>query len=263
MDAQPPEAWPPVVQPATDPLSSPPQRLAFLHIPKTGGTALTAALAKRWPRLRVVEGVQTVELLPADLAAQFDLVAGHFYAFQLAHPAFRGFAPVTILREPFARLLSSWRYMRHCVAIGIRPTPGMAFAAKVDFPEYAFSGAAAADRHGHLMHLGLDSFAEAPVTPLGVLLERALRRLRGMRVGVTEELPLFLGHLAAEAGCTGPVALGRLQVTEGAEPDGLSAVQRATLREVMAPDYALYDAAREMMLRRVAAGPPPVPVTMG
>lgn len=234
-------------------------RIAFLHIPKTAGTSLTQTLARRWPRVRIVAGLDDLETLPADLHLGCDLVAGHFYGFQLGHPALTRFTPVTVLRDPFERLLSSWRFMRLSYEQGAPLTPGIDHARRVSFAEYAFSGIGATDRHGQLYILGLDSIEAAPTAPLRDLLQKAQERLAAMHVGVTEELPLFVNHLMGKAGVAGPVVIDRLLVSpvRGDEDGGLSSVQRAALREVMAPDFALHAYARELMLRRLEAGASP------
>jgi len=234
-------------------------RIAFLHIPKTAGTSLTQTLARRWPRVRIVAGLAGLEALPADLHLGCDLVAGHFYGFQLAHPALARFTPITVLRDPLERLFSSWRFMRLSYERGAPLTPGIDHARRVSFAEYAFSGIGATDRHGQLYILGLDSIEAAPTAPLRDLLRKAQERLATMRVGVTEELPLFVNHLMAEAGVTETIEIDRVLVTPVTEDeDGrLTSLQRAALREVMAPDFALYDYARELMLRRLEADTSP------
>ena len=101
--------------PAADGPDSSLARLAFLHIPKTAGTSLTEVLARRWGRVRIV--AECAELYAPSAAEAFrglNLVAGPFYAFQLDLPALRGFAPVTVLRDPLDRLVSSWRFARSC-----------------------------------------------------------------------------------------------------------------------------------------------------
>jgi SAM-dependent methyltransferase len=242
---------------------APPCRIAFLHIPKTAGSSFTAALAQRWGRVRIVATAEEVDALDAEAAAGLDLLAGHFYAFQLDRPAFAGFTPVTVLRDPYRRLRSSYAFARMCAERNLPLTPAMAYAARVPFAEYAFSGIAAADRHAQLYLLGLTGTEAAGATPLGDLLVRARQRLEGMRVGVTEALQPFLDRLFRESGAAAAPPLGNLVATgAAAAEDDLTAAQKAALRDLLAPDFALHAHARELMLRRLehppaAPGPRP------
>jgi hypothetical protein len=101
-----------------------------MHIPKTAGTALTAALAAL-PAQRAVlsafdhclygnfRAFETMDphiqagiyATPADLPPDCDLITGHF-----ARGTLRAINPqasiITVLREPFSRLLSHWQYWR-------------------------------------------------------------------------------------------------------------------------------------------------------
>jgi hypothetical protein len=242
---------------AKGPARPPPlARIAFLHLSKTAGTSLTEVLARRWGRVWIVaESTELDAPAAAGTLRGVDLVAGHFYAHQLDLPALRGFAPVTVLRDPLDRLVSSWRFARACAEAGEPLTPAMLYASRVGFAEYAFSGIAAADRHAQLYILGVAPEEPAETAPLGGLLRCALRRLEGMRaVGVTEALPAFLDRLFAEAGAGAPPPLPRLLGREAppAEDEGrLTRRRRAALEEVLAPDRALHAQARALLLRRL------------
>ena len=102
--------------------------LVFMHIPKTSGSALVAALATDGADTvrgfdRSIFGgfddfatlaspiTATIAFSPADLPSQPSLVAGHFALSTLraAYPT----APLfTLWREPRSRLLSHWLYWR-------------------------------------------------------------------------------------------------------------------------------------------------------
>ncbi len=103
--------------------------LAFLHIPKTAGSSLIAALVQSLQPATVLSGFDTVLFgaftnfasLDPTLSAQIHLpnaplpsaplVAGH-----MAYATLRQTAPatqiITILREPVSRLLSHWLFWR-------------------------------------------------------------------------------------------------------------------------------------------------------
>ena len=246
-------AAPPVFHQASSPVpgGGPLSRIAFLHIPKSAGSSFTRGLARHWKRIRILPTADALDSLDHK-SLHLTLIAGHFYAHQLSHPAFEHFTPVTVLREPMQRLFSSWKFARRCNREGLPLGAAMRYSAQVPFLEYAFSALGAADRHAQLYILGATPGVPASSTPLGEVLETAKRRLRGMRVGVVDELQPFLDSLLAEAGIGEPPVLQHLLASsEPNAEDGLTAAQRQTLREVMAPDYALYDLARELMLRRL------------
>ena len=86
--------------------------VAFLHIPKCAGTAVTRALASLFTPSEICpEWTQRLHEMPPEELARYRLVSGHFY-WDLAErlPA-SGFV-FTFLREPRERLLSLYYYFR-------------------------------------------------------------------------------------------------------------------------------------------------------
>jgi hypothetical protein len=232
---------------------TPGDRLAFLHIPKTAGTSLTRALATHWGRVKIIGDNRILGEMAPDGLKNISLFAGHFYAHQLNHPALAGFTPITVLRDPLARLFSEYRFASTVAKLGQPLPPRMQFALKVSFFEYAFSEWGTAGRHSQLFILG----AKAPPfplksIPLGDILENAKRVVSQMRVGVTDNLNPFVAKLFAEMGLPSP-KISNLNTQERAESDGLTFSQRQTLREVLAPDYALYEYGRDLMEQWLAS----------
>ncbi|WP_203076708.1 sulfotransferase family protein [Falsiroseomonas ponticola] len=93
-----------------------PAQLVFIHLPKTGGFALHAALARALPADRVLrigdeaEHAAFLAMAPEQVAGRA-LVSGHVTvneALERARPDARF---VTLLRDPVARLLSAFNYM--------------------------------------------------------------------------------------------------------------------------------------------------------
>jgi hypothetical protein len=243
--------------------AAPGAKLAFLHIPKTAGTSFTRALARGWPRVRIVATPTQFDAIPEADAAQLDLVAGHFLAHQLAAPRWQGFAALTVLRDPRARLLSSYRYAR---AEGLRKgddaPPAMRFAARVSFAEYAFSVHGVGDRHGQILMLARDGRANPHDLPLRDLLERAKAVLERIEVGTTERLDEFLAYLYRRFDRGEPPALPRLNTAEERNDDDaevlhLTRAQDEALRELMRPDEELVEYGRrlfEMRAEKLARG---------
>ncbi len=102
--------------------------LVFMHIPKTSGMALTAALEEALPPRPKVMGFdrvlfgtfdgfdsfapevrRTIHDDPSSLPADAGLVHGHF-ALSTTEARYPNAQFLTLLREPGARLLSLWRY---------------------------------------------------------------------------------------------------------------------------------------------------------
>jgi hypothetical protein len=93
-----------------------PAQVVFIHLPKTGGFALHAALVRALPPDRVLrigdeaERAAFLRLAPEQVAP-CALVSGHVTvneALERARPDARF---VTLLRDPVARLLSAFNYM--------------------------------------------------------------------------------------------------------------------------------------------------------
>lgn len=230
--------------------------LAFIHIPKTAGTAFTQALAAGWPRVRIVGTQAAFDAIPDAEFADLDLVAGHFYAFRLEQRGLAGFAPLTILRDPFERLFSAYRFGRQFARRGAPVGPAMRLAGELGFGAWAFAPGAAAHRHAQLYQLGLDPQDRAAVVPLATLLDRAKARLDRIMVGTAEELPAFLDFVFRSHGRETPPPLGRAMTTGERYPPeeaGLTAAERQALMETLRPDYALLEHARALMRRRLDA----------
>ena len=104
--------------------------LAFLHVPKSAGTAFTYAIEAALLPGRMVTGFdrstfgdftafgtmprrtrRLIHLSPADIPTNTDFLSGHFArsTVQAALPSARQFM---LLREPSARVLSQWAYWR-------------------------------------------------------------------------------------------------------------------------------------------------------
>jgi hypothetical protein len=95
------------------PGGTPPTRVVFMHIMRTGGTSLSAAL-RQWvgpSGARVGIALDELAVMPRPQLARLRVLAGH-----IPHQALEitpgGFQTVTLLREPVARTLSQYRELR-------------------------------------------------------------------------------------------------------------------------------------------------------
>jgi hypothetical protein len=156
--------------------------------------------------------------LPVDLFDHLDevgsapIVIGHFFypAVRLA----RGAAIATVIREPVERAISVWEYLNwqtmhpdHATLAesGIATINHLAFTnhlsnlqTRLLGVEYDLEGIVAAVEAGEIDREDARVLAwEAESAPADEqMLERAKERLRGMQaVGVTEELPAFVGRI--------------------------------------------------------------------
>jgi Sulfotransferase family len=92
-----------------------PQKTLFLHIPKTAGQSLNAILASqhdpsRIYRLYQCEALEGFKTLPEEERTRFTCVMGHT-AYGL-HEYYQGCTYVTMVRQPVARVLSLYYYVR-------------------------------------------------------------------------------------------------------------------------------------------------------
>ena len=247
-------------QPAATAVSSPQaeaSRLAFVHIPKTAGTSFTRALAVGWPRVRIVATSEQFNAIAEQDAAGLDLVAGHFFRHLLQQPRWSGFTPITVLRDPRAKLVSSYRYAR-AVALkqGGAGGPGMRFAARASLSEYAFSVHGVWDRHAQIFSLARKHGENPHDVPLRDLLARAKAALEDIEVGTADRLQDYVDYLYRLFGKGPAPALERLNTAEERNDDdadmlALTRSQDEALRELMRPDDELVEHGRRLFEARL------------
>jgi hypothetical protein len=217
--------------------------VCFLHLMKSGGTALAAGLselAEPWPRLIDI-WIDQLVCVPLPLLSSAMLVTGHLpYGAMGLLPLET--AAATVVREPVGRTLSHFAHVR---------THGR--QRELSLEEFVCSPSWRPVWVNHqtrqLAHdvpvveawtAGFtDSLQELldaePATPDAELLPVALERLDGMElVGVTEHLDALLARIAAFWGKSPPPPLGRANeslrpVRRADVPDGLVAeIERGT-----------------------------------
>ena len=230
------------------------RKLAFVHVPKTAGTSLTTVLVSGWGRVRIVATSGEVDAMSDADIDNITLLAGHFFPWQIENSRFTDFVPMTILRDPLARLVSAYRFARERVANGDKGGPAMRYASGVSFGEFAFSSFGCYERHSQVFNLGRNPGEQPQNLPIAVTLERAKQRLRSMLVGTVDALPEFTQHLFAIFAHPAPPPLPRLNATEDLDDEDLriSPRLRAALEELLQPDYELLAEGRALMRERMA-----------
>jgi hypothetical protein len=204
----------------------PEQRLVILATPKTGSTALAAALA---PLAGLVARTPALKHTPVRRYRRF------LAPFLAAATGGGDFTVVALMREPVDWLGSWWRYrMRPELAGSGRSTAGLSFDAFVRAwcsapqPDYAAVGSQArflAAGPGARGETAAGAAAGAPVAAGVDLLFRY------------EDMPAFLDFLALRLGRG--IELPRRNVSPAAPLD-LAPQTRRRLRRVAAADFALY-----------------------
>ncbi|MBW8270188.1 sulfotransferase family 2 domain-containing protein [Caldovatus aquaticus] len=229
------------------------RKLAFVHIPKTAGTSFTQALRIGWPCAKVVATQAQFDAVNDDDIANIDLIAGHFHAYCLEDRRFLAFDRVTVLRDPFERLFSAYRFGRDAVAAGVEVGPAMRLAAETTFGDWAFSRFGLAQPHSHLWLLGLNADDQPSRVSFAHLLAQAKARLDRMHVGIVDCLDDFVGYLFRHYGLTGPAFVARMNITRRYDPEeaGLTATQKSELMDLLRPDYELYAYGRALMQQRM------------
>ena len=231
------------------------RKLAFVHVPKTAGTSFTQALMVGWPRAKIVATQAHFDAVTDEEMAGLDLIAGHFRAYRLEERTLSGFDAITVLRDPFSRLLSAYRFSRKTIELGLEGDEAMQLAARTSFGEWAFSQYGRTQQHSHLYILGLEACDRPRLVSFATLLEQAKARLNRMLVGTTDDLEEFAAFVFRHYGRTEAPSVGHAMTgdTNGTEDVDLTAAQRQELMEALRPDYELYEYGRDLMRRRMDA----------
>ncbi|MEK6326327.1 MAG: hypothetical protein AABM66_02225 [Actinomycetota bacterium] len=248
------------------------RRLAFIHLPRTGGTAVQHHLESIASRATVVR----VEL-PSDFLGQLSdlrsaqIVLGHFF-----YPVVRllpGAAIATVLRDPVERTISVWEFLQWepthtdhelLASRGISSIDEFARDARLAGHvrnnqtrllgmEYDLEAVVAALEAGEIdLEEARRMAAEAQSAPAdAAMLARAKQRLEKMLlVGLTEELPAFARRLELAVGLPpGPPIEPRNVVPADTIPRREEAYDESTRRglaDLNALDVELYAFAREL-----------------
>ena len=250
-------------------------RIFFFHIPKTAGTSVSQFFANRVPKTRVHIGGPQAKV---QAAVQANPTAPLYYA---AHMAWEEYARIdfrhrafTFLRDPRARLISSYYFVRHSKA----PEEGMAELSRATrrydlagWLQYCLDGAATdmGQNNGsdnaylrillgrsQVIHKGrLDYAMDGPEMAL------ACQRLRLFDcVGLVEDFATSLATIAAAMQVPPPeeadlVPRNRTDAGGRIERDPITDRMEDAITELCRYDQALYDYGRSLYeAQRLAYG---------
>ena len=243
--------------------------LLFMHVPKTGGTTLRAALTDAYERpertllygSHAIRGSYTSEAfrdLPASERAAARLVYGHFsWGLHESVPGASAYAAV--VREPVERVISVYDHYRHHKGLRFHLLTSRARAADrvarqrvdierdgLDLESWIFERAPREVDNQVVRQL-----TGMPQVPFGAcpdtLLDEALDNVRSrfVRLLVLERLADDVTALARDIGR--PLRLGRRRKVNRRRQrlDAVPAAVRARIAELNRLDIALYERARE------------------
>jgi hypothetical protein len=109
------------------------ERIIFVHIPKTAGTALHSAFVSSFGGTRRVCPFRLQHEIDKANPDDYDFFSGHI-GFTLATQI--GGRIVTILRDPIDRVLSTYYFFRHLYETGAERNQKTALAVQYDLPTF-------------------------------------------------------------------------------------------------------------------------------
>ena len=228
-----------------------PAKILFDHLPKCGGSTLTAYLEGHYPRasiysidgLNPVESVMQFKGLPRQGRYGYSLIAGHL-ANELIDFADPACLRVTILRDPVERIISHYFYARndsrHYLHSSIH-------GSKMSLDCYVGSGLSDELRNWYTTHfsgLPLDVAEQKPEESIGKAAKVLLNRYDV--VGFLDSFSMFIDNLRRQANLACEYDGNRVNVSESRSC--IECVPQSTIeriKQVNFLDIALYERIRD------------------
>jgi hypothetical protein len=231
-------------------------QLVFVHIPKTGGTALGTYLERQFRPEAVYQviNMSTEELDPAVLA-RYAFVRGHFFYGLISRLITRSAAYVTFLRDPVECVLSHYAHIQR-----YEPFPRYAIGHGLDLEEFVFNPLAV-QRITNLQtrmlgtRLHFARLEQVYVAGKGPSAEQAIEVLEGMACfGITEQFAQSLALLAYTFDWPGEDAVPMENVApERIAREDLAPHVLERILELNQEDSKLYEYGRRLFNARFSA----------
>ena len=87
-------------------------KLAFIHIPKTGGSKFVGEIINLWPKELVSPHTGMQDFLRDPIVHTYHFTAGHVFYMKIKELLDPDMKYITILREPIQRSCSHWMHIR-------------------------------------------------------------------------------------------------------------------------------------------------------
>lgn len=234
----------------------------FDHVPKTGGTAINQALARLFPLQVSTDSHKLVAAGDLGFAGSYPIICGHFGGrWRRKFRAEKDRVTFTVIRDPVARVISTYSYWRHRVEPGHTGyhRPGVEAARTLDFASFIRADVPDARNdlfNRHFAHLnGADKRADLELADPADHADRIAALADEFDVlGTTERLADSLQWFLRELGCERPRTEALLQsVSANRSPrladTEITRVDRNYILERSRLDLALLQIARKRMRR--------------
>jgi len=239
-------------------------RLAFLHIPKTAGTAFGAALAQRFEQediastLRIALAAGAADPMLGCVAPAYRAlgIGSHLDhdkldAISAGLPPGESLFIVTVLRDPRARLISQYRHWRRSVDSTLADLSAEhreAFLAARHMSLDEFLAARIPFAEGHFRNMQarmLCGYGTSELMDEVTLLATARARLAGIDViGTTDTVDETLARIAEAYGWSPPDSVRPLNVAPGEAPGAFAPETEALIADLTCVDQALWEDAQ-------------------
>jgi hypothetical protein len=228
----------------------PARPLFSLHVPKTAGTSFRRDLEAWFGRdLALHYRGDQGEAPPRHVLRPGLCVHGHFN--RLRGIGVRQYYPqadqfIVLLREPFDRFVSTWRYLHFQIRMGVHQPD---FADRPDLATWL-------DRRRRALEAGPDpySFLAQLADPAEASQPAAVFGPQYLAVGVAERYARSVELIATVLGRAPPAEVTRLNLAGEAHRAGDPAEQQPELRHVYEAAFPLEYAVYEAALARLEAG---------
>jgi len=207
--------------------------LVFIHLQKTGGTSLRVMLEEKFPANRRCPVFENkLHLLSASELSQYDFFSGHFDTMSLHYIPRDEIRTIVMFREPRARLISLYRFLRsHPAGDEFAHDQLVRIANETtveEFFEHPESRALSVVYNHYLVALGTSyarfDYQRSLLTneELSRALSRAKARIRSLTaLGITERFEQSVGYICKALNFDPPRTIAREHVTDHfADMDG-------------------------------------------